>query len=76
MSNECGYTIKQGSNFGLFFVIGGILGCIPFTIWIEKKKAYKKAIMTICICSMTFCLVEFFLFTQKNVLLMYAIVFL
>jgi len=75
ISNDCGYTVEQGSNFGALFVVGGILGCIPFTIWIEKKKAYKAAVLTICLSGMTFCVLEFFLFTSKSVGLVYAIVF-
>ena len=75
MSDICGYTIEEGSNFGALFVIGGILGCIPYTILIEKKRAYKYAILSISICNMIFCLLNFFLFTSKNIALIYVIVF-
>ena len=56
-------------------MVGGILGCIPFTIWVEKKQAYKMAVTTIAVMSTLFCAAEFFLFTTKNAGAVYAIIF-
>lgn len=66
ISNDCGYTIAQGSSFGSLFVVGGILGCIPFTIWVEKKQAYKAAITTIATMSTLLVLIQIFVFPSKS----------
>lgn len=75
ISTDVGYTIVEGSNFGTLFVVGGILGCIPFTIWVEKKQAYKIAVTTICVMSTFFCLLEFFVFTTGKAGAVYPIIF-
>lgn len=44
-------------------------------MWIDKKKAYKAAVLTMCLGGTTFCVLEFFFFTSRSVGLIYAIVF-
>jgi hypothetical protein len=57
------------------FIVGGIIGCIPFGIWVEKKQSYKAAVIVICGSACTFCLLEYFFFGKKIVILSYFLCF-
>jgi len=36
VSNRYGYTLNDTSNMGAAFIVGGVLGCIPFGIVVGK----------------------------------------
>jgi sugar phosphate permease len=55
------YSISDGGNLGAMFIVGGIIGCIPFGIWVETKKSYKAAVIVICASACTFCLLDYFI---------------
>ena len=44
------------------FIIGGIIGCVPFGIWVGSKQTYKAAITIICVGATTFATLEYFFF--------------
>jgi len=37
IAHDFGYSTDDGGNLGAMFIVGGIIGCIPFGIWVEKK---------------------------------------
>ena len=57
------------------FIVGGILGCVAFGLWVEKTKKFKTAINIICFSATTFVFSEFFLFKLGNVWLCYMLTF-
>ena len=44
------------------FIIGGIIGCVPFGIWVGSKQTYKAAITIICVGATAFATLEYFFF--------------
>lgn len=38
ISTDYGYTVDDGSNFGAMFIVGGIVGCVPFGIYCETTR--------------------------------------
>ena len=44
------------------FIIGGIIGCVPFGVWVGAKQTYKAAITIICIGATAFATLEYFFF--------------
>jgi len=44
------------------FIIGGIIGCVPFGVWVGVKQTYKAAISVICLGATAFATLEYFFF--------------
>jgi uncharacterized membrane protein YhfC len=45
------------------FIIGGIIGCVPFGIWVGSKQTYKAAISMICVGATVFATLDYFFFS-------------
>jgi len=67
ISTEYKYSTADAANLGAAFIIGGILGCIPFGIWVGKYQHYKPALLVICFMAMTVLIIEYFTFPKGNI---------
>lgn len=59
-----GFEDTQIAVFALFLLISGIAGAIVFTIYIKKTVKYRKAILTACVSSVFFLVLDAILFNQ------------
>mmetsp|Transcript_21902 Transcript_21902/g.34020 ORF Transcript_21902/g.34020 Transcript_21902/m.34020 type:complete len:231 (+) Transcript_21902:805-1497(+) len=66
LGDSFGYTTDQSSLFGALFIVGGIVGCVVFSIWLEKTLAYKKALITVCFLSSLLILVTYFIMPNQE----------
>lgn len=75
ISANYGYTVDEGSNFGAMFIVGGIIGCIPFGVWVESKKAFREAVIVICGSAFVMVGMEVFFFKARHNWLTYMLTF-
>ena len=58
------------------FIVGGIIGSIPFGIYCDTTKGYKKAVIAICASATLMVFLEFLLFKLKITWLTFILTFI
>ena len=76
ISTDYGYTVDDGSNFGAMFIVGGIIGCVPFGIYCETTRKFKTAVTVICASASLMVFLEYLFFGKKIVWLTYIMTFI
>lgn len=75
VSNEYNYSTADSANLGAAFIVGGVIGCIPFGIVVGKYQNYKSALFVITFMAMLILIIEYFFFPRTIVWLSILVCF-